>query len=307
MSMPSFPKNGADMTREEALTMIIACIAMEELALSHILNAGGEHLQFILGTLPGTSSQDVLAAHKSITALIEAVTHNQMLLKNKLDHVLEFVPRPSEPSQPAFPVQPPSQPSFPSQPPSQPSFPSQPPSPSAPYPPAPYVPVCPPPPQYPAPWPPSRPAPYRVLPCKKSVLQLTGQREKMLWEPDSRLPWRQRSRSGRDICWDGHAPEQIQLNPWKTYVVQYTLNVCATSRVEGTGKILLCQSPCGAFADTPPLCLSLECLTRGPQTLQHVSVLHPRSSSGCAAELSLMLNAKTPLCVERAVMDIVEL
>ena len=49
MSMPSFPPNGANMTREEALTMIIACIAMEELALSHILNAGGENLQFILG------------------------------------------------------------------------------------------------------------------------------------------------------------------------------------------------------------------------------------------------------------------
>mgnify|MGYP006995867920 CR=1 FL=1 len=33
MSMPSFPPNGADMTQEEALTMIIASIAMEELAL----------------------------------------------------------------------------------------------------------------------------------------------------------------------------------------------------------------------------------------------------------------------------------
>ena len=42
MSMPSFPPNGADMTQEEALTMIIASIAMEELALSHILNAEGE-------------------------------------------------------------------------------------------------------------------------------------------------------------------------------------------------------------------------------------------------------------------------
>ena len=30
MSMPSFPPNGADLTREEALTMIIASIAMEE-------------------------------------------------------------------------------------------------------------------------------------------------------------------------------------------------------------------------------------------------------------------------------------
>ena len=51
MSMPSFPPNGADMTQEEALTMIIASIAMEELALSHILNAEGEKLQYILGTL----------------------------------------------------------------------------------------------------------------------------------------------------------------------------------------------------------------------------------------------------------------
>ena len=53
MSMPSFPPNGADLTREEALTMIIASIAMEELALSHIINAEGEKLQYILGTLPG--------------------------------------------------------------------------------------------------------------------------------------------------------------------------------------------------------------------------------------------------------------
>ena len=35
------------MTREEALTMIIASIAMEELALSHILNAEGEKLQYM--------------------------------------------------------------------------------------------------------------------------------------------------------------------------------------------------------------------------------------------------------------------
>ena len=281
MSMPSFPKNGADMTREEALTMIIACIAMEELALSHILNAGGEHLQFILGTLPGVSSKDVLAAHKSITALIEAVTHNQMLLKNKLDHVLEFVPRPPEPSQPAFPVQPPS--------------PSQPTPPTPPAPPPPYA----------VPWSPVRPAPYRVLPCAKSALQLVGQRERMLWEPDSRLFWRQRSRSGQNICWDGCAPGQIHLNPGKSYVVQYTLNVCAISPAEGTGSIFLRQSPCGAFADTPPLCLTLGRLAHGPQTLHHVSVLHPRTNSG--VDLSLVLNAKTPLCVERAEMDIVEL
>ena len=294
MSMPSFPQNGADMTRDEALTMIIASIAMEELALSHILNAGGEHLQFVLGALPGTSSQDILAAHKSITALIEAATNNQMLLKNKLDHVLEFVPRPSEPSQPTFPVQPPSPPPTPPTPPPPPPF---------------YIPVCPTPfpPQYTVPWPPARPAPYQVLPCAKSALQLAGQREKMLWEPDSCLCWRQRSRTGRNICWNRCAPEQIQLNPGKRYLVQYTMNVCVASPAEETIKILLSQSPCGAFADTPPLCLPSQCQTPGPQPLHHVSVLHPCASCGCGAALSLVLDSQTPLCVERASMDIIEL
>ena len=36
-----FPPHGADMTREEALMMIIVSIAVEERALSHILNTEG--------------------------------------------------------------------------------------------------------------------------------------------------------------------------------------------------------------------------------------------------------------------------
>ena len=129
----------------------------------------------------------------------------------------------------------------------------------------------------------------------------------MLWKPDTQLLWRQRSRSGRDICWDRRTPGQIQLSPGKTYVVQYTLNVCAMSPAGGTGTILLRQSPCGAFADTKPLCFLLERLSHGPRTLHHVAVLHPCTSNCCAAELSLVLNAQVPLCVERAEMDIVEL
>ena len=283
MSMPSFPHGGANMTREEALTMIIASIAMEELALSHILNAEGEKLQYILGTLPGASpcacSQDVLAVNKSVTALVEAVTQNQMLLKNKLDHVLAFCPLP--PSPPHKPTPEPCPPACP---------------------PAPCPPCSPP---CTGPFP--GPAPCRTPPCEKSTLQLTGHREKALWTPDSRLSWRQRSCSGKDICWDRNTPAQIQLNPGKTYVVQYTLNVCAASAAEGTGAILLRQSPCGVFADVPPLCFSLERLAHGPQTLQHVSVLHPRTGSGCAVDLSLVLDSKSALCVERAIMDLVEL
>ncbi len=102
MSMPSFPPNGADLTREEALTMIIASIAMEELALSHILNAEGEKLQYILGTLPGAKPcacpQDVLAVNKSVASLLDVVAQNQMLLKGKLEKVLEACPAPPPPA-----------------------------------------------------------------------------------------------------------------------------------------------------------------------------------------------------------------
>ncbi len=269
MSMPSFPSNGADMTREEALTMIIASIAMEELALSHILNAEGEKLQYVLGTLPGTSPcacpQDVLTVNKSVTALVEAVTQNQMLLKNKLSQVLEFCPRP--PAPPPCPPEP-----------------------------------CPPPCQ-PCPC----PVPHKAQPCEGSVLQLAGRREGALWNPGCRLAWKMRSRSGKTIRWDECAPTEIYLSPGKAYAVQYALNVRTETPAEGTGTIFLRQSPCGMFTDTLPLYFSMGDLAHRPQSLHMVFVLHPCPNCGCDISLSLVLDAKSALCVDGAVMDVIEL
>ena len=42
MSMPSFPKADTDITHENAINMILTSIAMEELALSHIMNADAD-------------------------------------------------------------------------------------------------------------------------------------------------------------------------------------------------------------------------------------------------------------------------
>ena len=281
MSMPSFPPNGADMTREEALTMIIASIAMEELALSHILNAEGEKLQYVLGTLPGTSPctcpQDVLTVNKSVTALVEAVTQNQMLLKNKLSQVLEFSPLPPAAVPPCRPE---------------------------PCPPPPCQP-CPAP--SPSPCPPPHPASPKERTCETSVLQLAVRREGTLWNPDSRLTWRRRSQTGKAIRWDECASDRITLSPGKTYAVQYTLNVRAAAPAGGTGAISLKQSPCGMFTDALPLCFSMEDLLCGPQTLHMASVLHPGSNCGCETSLSLVLNARSTLCVEGAVMDVIEL
>ena len=42
MSLPSFPKVDPPIERENAVNQILSSIAMEELGLSHILNAEGE-------------------------------------------------------------------------------------------------------------------------------------------------------------------------------------------------------------------------------------------------------------------------
>lgn len=44
MSMPEFPKPDPDFTPEKALTMILSSVALEEVALSHIINAEAEKI-----------------------------------------------------------------------------------------------------------------------------------------------------------------------------------------------------------------------------------------------------------------------
>ena len=305
MSMPSFPPNGADLTREEALTMIIASIAMEELALSHIINAEGEKLQYILGTLPGArpcaGPQDVLEVNKSVASLLDVVAQNQMLLKNKLEKVLEACPPPAPPCPPPCgpetcppPCPPPCGPGT-CPPPCPPSCGPE---------------TCPPPcppPCGPGACPSPRPPSCGPGAGQKSALQLVQRQPGLLWSPGCRLPWELRGRQGVDICWNEHNPTQIRLDRRKRYAVRYTLSVSAMPPAKGEGTIVLRQTPCGAFTETSPLFFPMEEFAGGARTLQHAVVLYPRMGGAGEAELSLVLDTKNALCVERAAMDVVEL
>lgn len=93
MSMPVFPNINPPITREDAVNQILASIALEELGLSHILNAEGEKLQYILGTLPGLSGppatiQDVLDANESVRSMLDTTAQNQLFFKAKLQAAL---------------------------------------------------------------------------------------------------------------------------------------------------------------------------------------------------------------------------
>ena len=97
MSLPSFPNVNPPIQREDAVNQILSSIAMEELGLSHILNAEGEKMQYILGTLPGLSGpaatvKDVLSANESVRGLLETAVQNQIFLKGKMQGALDASP-----------------------------------------------------------------------------------------------------------------------------------------------------------------------------------------------------------------------
>lgn len=95
MSMPSIPED-IDITRKIAINTVIVSIAMEELSLAHILNAEGEKLQYVLGTLgtrdPGEITVcDVMEVNKSIRKTLRDVIKAEMLLDLKLEEAADLI------------------------------------------------------------------------------------------------------------------------------------------------------------------------------------------------------------------------
>ena len=93
MSLPEFPTISPPLSRGDAINQIISSIAMEELGLSHIINAEGEKLQYVLGTIPGVSGpgatiEDVLKVNESVRAVLQNATESQTLLRSKLQQAL---------------------------------------------------------------------------------------------------------------------------------------------------------------------------------------------------------------------------
>jgi len=79
-------------TRDDAINLLLSSIALEELGLSHILNAEGEKLQYAMGTLPGLSTpatlDELLQVNQSVINTLEAAMKKEFLLQSKLETVL---------------------------------------------------------------------------------------------------------------------------------------------------------------------------------------------------------------------------
>jgi hypothetical protein len=87
-------------TTEQTIPLLLASIALEELALAHLINAEAEKLQFVLGTLPTTgttftpanvSLSDLLDLDENIQRTLRDVIKKEMLLQFKFENVLDLI------------------------------------------------------------------------------------------------------------------------------------------------------------------------------------------------------------------------
>ena len=70
-------------TRSQAVTDIIESVALQETALSHILNAEGEKIQKVVA-MSDVTPEVLMAVNKSVESMVGAVSRLEMILQSKL-------------------------------------------------------------------------------------------------------------------------------------------------------------------------------------------------------------------------------
>lgn len=96
--MPNIPAVIADIdvTKEDAVNLILASIAFEELGQAHLINAEAEKIQYVLGTLEECKPehqptfQQLLDINESVRKTLKTIIKNQMLLQAKLEDTVDF-------------------------------------------------------------------------------------------------------------------------------------------------------------------------------------------------------------------------
>ncbi|MNR39838.1 hypothetical protein D3C85_1580760 [compost metagenome] len=77
MSQPNIPNISPNitLTRDDAINLLLASIAMEELGLGHIINAEAEKIQYAVGTLPGltipATISELLVVNQSVQSTLQ--------------------------------------------------------------------------------------------------------------------------------------------------------------------------------------------------------------------------------------------
>ena len=84
MSMPVIAMPCNPITMAQAVTDLLESIALEETALSHILNAEGEKIQKVLAQADFCR---IVEVNESVVNMVSAVSNLELILKDKLEFV----------------------------------------------------------------------------------------------------------------------------------------------------------------------------------------------------------------------------
>lgn len=89
MSLPNIPNITPliSLNQCDTLNLLLSSIALEEIGLSHILNAEGEKLQFFLKKNP-CHLDDLLIMNNSVNKTLKTIVKSQMMLLLKLEDVI---------------------------------------------------------------------------------------------------------------------------------------------------------------------------------------------------------------------------
>ena len=71
-------------TRDQAITDLIQSVALQETALSHMMNAEGEKMQAIIA-LSDVTQEQLMELNDSVTKFLNAVTRLEMMFQSKLE------------------------------------------------------------------------------------------------------------------------------------------------------------------------------------------------------------------------------
>ncbi|WP_459501293.1 hypothetical protein [Bacillus sp. C1] len=91
MSLPNIPdiQPNITLTRDEVINLLLSSIAMEEIGLSHLLNAEAEKIQKIIGK-NCLSVKEAIITQESVEKILRNIIKTQMLLQFKLEDVLKI-------------------------------------------------------------------------------------------------------------------------------------------------------------------------------------------------------------------------
>ena len=94
MSFPNIPNvvPKVNLKRSDAINLLLASIAFEELGLAHMNNAEAEKIQKVLKT--NCSFEELIALNKNVDKTLQTMIVKEMLLQFKLNSVLEIPYKP---------------------------------------------------------------------------------------------------------------------------------------------------------------------------------------------------------------------